>query len=310
MVCKINELVLRMPTSPGDLFKIGKDSFRELEKNDPLRLAGATAFFSTFALPAVVLIILQVTRLFLSPKEGSDQLLGNLSRFVGDQTATHLNTVLSGFEKIATSRAAIIGGFLFIIFVATTLFKVIKNSLNQIWKIKIFRRRSVSLLFRMRVRELAIIISTAILFLLVLLLEGLNTFATEELTDTSGFLRVILSSSISFIISLGAATAWFGLIFSFLPDGRYPIKICATGGLLTSILFNTGKLLLKYLLLNSNISLLFGKSAAIVLLLLFVFYTSLIFYFGAAFTKALAKYKNAAIRPLAHAQSYELKEKE
>lgn len=299
-----------MSANPAGIIKIGKDSFRELERNDPLRLAGATAFFSTFALPAVVLIILQITRLFLPPKEGSAQLLGNLSRFVGDQAIIHLNTVLSGFDKITTSPIAIFTGFLFILFVATTLFKVIKNSLNQIWKIKIFRKRSVDLIFRMRVRELVIIISAALLFLLVLLMEGLTTFATEELTDSSGFLRVILSNSISFIISLAAATAWFGLIFSFLPDGRYPIKICVLGALLTSILFNTGKLLLKWLLLNSNISLIFGKSAAIVLLLLFVFYTSFIFYFGAAFTKTLAKYKNAPIKPLPHAQLYELKEKE
>lgn len=285
------------------IVSIVRESFRELGKNDPLRLAGATAFFSTFALPAVVLIMLQIAGLFLSPQEGNARLIKNLNRFVGDQTGAHIKTVLDGFDEIATSPFATIAGVAFILFVATTLFKVIKNSLNQIWKVQVVEKISVGLTLKMRFRGLAIIAAAGVLFLVVVLLEGLQTLATAELTGQSPFLRLILSNSMNILISLAVTTLWFGLIFAFLPDGRYPVRICFIGAFTTSVLFIVGKLVLKELLLHSNVGLIFGKSAAVVLLLLFVFYSSLIFYFGAAFTKALAKYRGAEIRALPHAKA-------
>src|SRR5690349_2759753 len=148
-----------------------RTSFKVLLKNDPLRLAGATAFFSTFALPAIVLIILQVIRLFLPVAEGNAVLLQRLNRYVGDQTANHLTTVLKGVDRIATNPLATIIGFLFIIFVATTLFQVIKNSLNQLWDLRVEAGKSVKLLLWMRIKELVIILAAGVLFLIVIFLE-------------------------------------------------------------------------------------------------------------------------------------------
>lgn len=283
-------------------------TFSEFGRNDPLRLAGATAFFSTFALPAVVLIILHIARLVLSPDESNTQLYDKLNNFVGDQTSAHLITVMEGFEKVTDNWMAMIAGFIFIIFVATTLFKVIKNSLNQIFKVSVVAKISFRLTLGMRIRELIVVLAAGILFLFVLLMEGTQALAAKEFRESSKLINLIFSNSIGFVISVIVATMWFGLIFCFLPDGRIPVKTCFVGALLTSILFNTGKLLLKWILLSSNVNLIFGKSAAVVLLLLFVFYISLILYFGATFTKILAHHKNEQIKPLPHARLYELKE--
>jgi membrane protein len=273
-------------------------------QNDPLRLAGATAFFATFALPAVLFIMLQITRLVLSRKESNEELFVRLNKYVGSESATHLINVLKGFEKIASNWLAIVAGFLFLVFVATTLFKVIKNSLNDIWNIKVVADKSVGLTFTMRSRELIVILSAGILLLLTLFIEGIQAIASDEFLQRSMLIRLVLNNSISFVIAVIIATIWFGLIFCFLPDGRYPVRIGLTGAFVTSILFNIGKMILKSLLLQSNLNTVFGNAASVVLLLLFIFYSALIFYFGAAYTKALADHSGIKIKPLSHAATY------
>lgn len=293
-----------MPNRKPSVFKIIKQSFSALMQNDPLRLAGATAFFATFALPAVLFIMLQITRLVLSRKESKEELFVRLNKYVGSESATHLINVLKGFEKIAENWLAIVAGFLFLVFVATTLFKVIKNSLNDIWNIKIVADKSVGLTFTMRSRELIVILSAGILLLLTLFIEGIQAIASDEFLQSSTLIRLVLNNSISFVIAVIIATIWFGLIFCFLPDGRYPVRIGLTGAFVTSILFNIGKLILKSLLLQSNLNTIFGNAASVVLLLLFIFYSALIFYFGAAYTKALADHSGIKIKPLPHAATY------
>lgn len=285
-----------------------KSSFTELDKNDPLRLAGATAFFTTFALPAVLLIILQLIRLILPGGKSDRELYGQIKEFVGEGAAEHLFNVLKGFESFATNPIAMTAGVVFLLFVATTLFKVIKNSLNEIWDIRVVEKKSFRLTITMRARELAIILAAGILFLVTLFLEGIQSIASDEFLKSSGFTRIALSTSVSFVISVIVVTVWFGLIFSFLPDGRIAPRICFIGAIVTSILFNVGKLVLRYILLEGNVQQIFGASASVVLLLLFVFYSAHIFYFGAAFTKIMALTRKVQIKPLDHAVLYELKE--
>jgi membrane protein len=115
-----------------------------------------------------------------------------------------------------------------------------------------------------------------------------------------------LNGTISTIISIITVWMWFTVLLRYLPDGKPAWKIAFTGGLLTSILFNAGKLVLKWLLPNSNIGAIYGTSASIVLLLLFVFYSSLIFYYGAAFTKVWSVYRRQPIQPIHGAVLYDL----
>jgi len=112
------------------IFLLFSRAFKEFRKNDPLRMAGATAFFTTFALPAVLLILIQVFGLVLSPRFISRQLFHNLAEVVGKNTAGELHTTLFNVRQLFHNPYEIVFGSLFLIFVATTLMKVIKDSLN------------------------------------------------------------------------------------------------------------------------------------------------------------------------------------
>src|SRR6476661_8679926 len=106
-------------------FYLAKDAFTELGKNDPLRMAGATAFFTTFALPPILVILIQSLKLVLDPYEARSQLFLSLENIVGHEAVEQLIDVLLAIRKLASNSWIIIGGFIFLLFVATTLFKII-----------------------------------------------------------------------------------------------------------------------------------------------------------------------------------------
>jgi membrane protein len=275
--------------------RLFQDSLQLLLRNDPLRMAGATSFFTTFALPAILVIILQVTGLFLDARKTHLQLVEKLTRLVGRSSANQLAHTLNAFKGIANTWLVTVAGFVFLVFVATTLFKIIRDSLNQIWGITAASKYRLAQTLSSRFRSLLLIIFAGFLFVATVLIEGLQTMVKTEMRETSVIASLILNSTIAYLLSIIIVTTWFALIFHFLPDARPSWKIGFTGACVTAILFTFGKFVLRWLLIHSNINHIFGTSASIVLLLLFVFYSSLIFYFGAAFTKVWAVYVNEPI---------------
>lgn len=277
-------------------------AFSEFGKKDPLRLAGATAYFATFALPAILFLFLQLLRLLLTQQQSNTQIYDRLDKYVGSDSAKYVLNVLKGFEKIATSPLAVIIGVVFLLFVGTTLFKVIKNSINDIWNVRVVQKLTSTVVAKNRLRELVVILSACLLLLLTAFLDAMQSLALKEFVNSSALSRVLFSRWTSIGISILMSTLWFGIIFCLLPDGRLPNKICFIGAFITSVLFTSGKMLIKWALLDGNLNVLFGKSSAVVLLLLFIFYSSLMFYYGATFTRVLAERRNISVRPLKHAQ--------
>jgi membrane protein len=281
-----------------------RESFREFRENDPLRMAGATAFFTTFALPAVLIILIQVFGLIINPRRMTRQLLKNLADIVGDKTASELHKTLINVHQLSSTWYFAAGGFLFLIFVSTTLFKVIKDSLNQLWNIRIKAKVGITFNLLNRAKSFIVILFTGILFLSILMTEGLLNFLSNTLHDQFPQKHLLFNLLFNQIISLLVVTTWFTMIFKFLPNGHPYWKVAITGGLFTGILFSLGKLLLKWLLSYSNMQTIYGASASSVLMLLFVFYSALIFYYGACFTNVWAAYRNKPIQPGKNAVIY------
>lgn len=292
------------------IVEVCRNALKELLKNDPLRMAGATAFFTTFALPPILVIFIQLFKLILEPRLIRAELFKSLSEIVGDETVRQLEGVLQAFRQLAQNWYITIAGFIFLIFVATTLFSVIKRSINQLWKIKPDHEKGLIKKMRTRFHSALVIVIAGILFMIGVLTEGTQVIIGKYIYAISPLLSVYFNSIVKYLFSIMMVTIWFAMVFRYLPDGRPHWKIAFSGAFLTSILFTIGKTILHWLLSYSNINTLYGTSASIVLLLLFVFYSSLILYYGAAFTKIWGIYQNEPIRPLPHATHYKLVESE
>lgn len=287
-----------------------RKSLLELLKNDPLRMAGATAFFTTFALPPILVILIQSLKLILDPNQVRSQLFQSLEKIIGHEAVEQIMDVLLALRKLAQTAWIITGGFIFLLFVATTLFKIIKSSINQVWKIRPIQKQGIIKTLKSRMQSIAVILIAGLLFVIGLLAEGAQAFIGKYIFEVSPALSFYFNSALNYITSIIVVTIWFAIVFRYLPDGRPQWSVAFTGGFVTAILFNIGKIILHWLLTYSNINTLYGTSASIVLLLLFVFYSALILYYGAAFTKIWGVYKGLPIRPLAHSMHYRIIEAE
>ncbi|RYY13686.1 MAG: hypothetical protein EOO04_31465, partial [Chitinophagaceae bacterium] len=118
-------------------------AFKGFQDNDPLRLAGATAFFATFALPPILIILTQTLGFIFEPKDINDRLAEHLRSFFGKESVSMIMQTLDGFRDLAVNWYIAIGGFIFLLFVATTLFKIIRESINQLWNIKSQKGKNV-----------------------------------------------------------------------------------------------------------------------------------------------------------------------
>ena len=274
-----------------------RPSLKLFQKNDPLRLAGATAFFTTFALPPIIFLLAQLFGVFFGRKNVGRGLITNVSNVLGQEGGEQVRQVIRSILGFSSSWYVIVIGVIFLFFVATTLFNVIKNTLNQIWQIGVKEKPGFLFQLSIRFRSFAVIIVVGILFLADLFFESLEVIAgnyIEEMLQGSGVYFKSVSSEIASILIV---SAWFIVLFRFIADGWPTWKAALIGGLLTSILFAIGRLVLTILLVNSNIGLLYGSAGSFVLILLFVFYSSFILYFGACFIAVYSEKKGWSIKP-------------
>ncbi len=290
------------------LLKLLKDALAEFMKNDPLRMAGATAFFTTFALPPILVIIIQSLKFIIGPDVIRSRLFIKLAEVVGPEAVTQITDVLKAFRRMAENWWITIGGFIFLLFVATTLFRVIKNSINQLWKIRPIGKTSAGRTLFSRFKAIVVILVAGVLLVIGLLAESAQVLIGKYLFEFSPVFSIYFNSFLSSLLSILITTCWFAIVFRYLPDGRPRWKIAIIGALLTSLLFMLGRIVLHWMLSYSNINNFYGASASIVLLLLFVFYSALILYFGASFTKIWAVHQQQPIIPRKGFMHYRLVE--
>ncbi|HEY4289283.1 MAG TPA: YihY/virulence factor BrkB family protein [Puia sp.] len=267
-----------------------------LKKNDPLRMAGATAFFTSFSLPFILIILIQLFGLVLDRRELTQQLFKGLSGILGNSGEQQVRSISRGFRRLATNWYIASGGFIFLLFVVTTLFKVIKDSINQLWNLhQAGEKLSVSLMLRLR--SIVLILLAGVLFLVDLTGESLLLNLRQTIAGQSPVVASVLFVILRRLTSLLVITGWILSLFLYLPDGRFSFRVTLKGAVLTGVLFTVGKFILWWLLVSSNIELLYGTAGAFVIVLLFVFYIALILYYGAAYTAVLAGYHKEAVRP-------------
>ncbi|MCX2484102.1 YihY/virulence factor BrkB family protein [Pedobacter sp. MR2016-24] len=283
-------------------------AFKLFQKNDPLRLAGATAFFTNFALPPILLILIRLFGFFIDRKIIVTGIFERLSTILDDSSTKQIRQTLRNIRGIDHQWYATLISFVFFLFVATTLFTVIKNSMDQIWSIGIKEHSSFLFKLKIRARSMVIILLAGILFFVGLLTDSIQAFIGSYINTASPTFGRMLMSVLNQILFIAIVTTWFTVLFRFLTSGRPTWKSSIRGGILTGILFTLGKYILRIALPLSNIGNIYGASGSIVLIMLFVFYSSFIFYFGACFVKVLSDAKETPIRPIKGAFTYEIKE--
>ncbi|GAB3558634.1 hypothetical protein GCM10027577_49970 [Spirosoma fluminis] len=292
-------------------FKLAANAFADLKANDPIRMAAATAFFAFFALPPIVIILSQLYGELLTgdKQRVSGQLFGKLAELFGQPSARQLQDISQHLQQPRSSDGLEVLSVFVLLLASTTLFAIIKNSLNQLWSVRPATQRNVGYILLDKLVALGIIIFSGFLFTVSLTLHrALWALANSDLAD--GFQYEWLQRAGQHSFSVLVLTIWFGIVFKYLPDLRIRWRAVWVGALVTALLVEVGEQVLDRLLINSPVRTLYGSAGAIILVLLFVFYCSLIFYYGASFTRQYAQWNHLRAEPNARSVAYQIKEVE
>jgi membrane protein len=290
-----------------DLPYLFKKSFNVLQKNNPLLLASSTAFFAVFATTPIIILVVNILSLYFKSDRINKQVFNKMAEVFGESTARQVETFVTNFESLGSSPWITVIGTIFLVFVATTLFAVIKQALNRIWNIRINTgKKKFKYNLLQRGRAFLIILIGGALFLITLLFDTIINLLKRYIDILIPEVNALIIQTISGILSLIVVSAWFGILFRYIPDARTNWPVLRVGALVTGVLFTIGRYLLGIFLLGGNLGNIFGASASIVLFLLFVFYSSIIMYFGASFTLVYADYTKRNIKPKKYAERYEM----
>ena len=276
-------------------------AIRKFGRDDPVRLAGTTAYFVIFSVAPILIIITAVLGFVIDEGAVSDRLYEELDALVGAEGGAVIRNLVRNFQETERGRTGTIIGVGVFIFAATTFFGVLQRNLNFIWRVRSKPKNNLLKMLRDRLLSFGLILSLGFILLVSLLIDAALAFLRDILTRFIADYALFLIEPINFVVSFGIVTLIFALIFKFLPDVKIRWSVTWVGALITAALFTIGKYLIGFALARTNYDVMYGAAGSIVMLIVWVFYSSMILYFGAEVTEQYALYFEHDIEPQNHA---------
>jgi membrane protein len=287
-----------------------RETVRDFVEDDSFSYASSIAFSTIFSLPAILIIALSIGSAFYERNVVQEELINQVSRLVGDNTAKEIESILLQAAIDDSSWWARSVGIVTLALSATTVFMSLQSSLNKIWGIKPKPQRGWLKYIINRLVSLAMVISFGFVLLVSLVIDTVLVVFQGMLARIMEGVTLYLVTALNLIISLGFVTVIFGLLFKVLPDARIRWRHVWVGSLVTTLLFTAGKYLIGFYLGNSSFNSAYGAAGSLVIILLWVYYSTVIFLFGAELTYVYAKAQGAAIQPYSNAVKVQLVEVE
>jgi membrane protein len=282
----------------GGMVGLLKDTVKDLSDDEcPVR-AAALSYYIVFSLPPLLILILLIASAVFDPAEVQRALTEQMGGFMGPQGAQEIGTIMQEAERPGGKGLKALLGIAAIIFGATGSFLQLQSALNRAWEVEPDPKQGgiKNMIFK-RILSLGMILGVAFLLLVSLALSAALTAVGDMIGRLiPGGLEVV-AHVFNFVLSFVVITGLFAAIYKVLPDARIAWKDVWVGAVVTALLFTIGKFLLGLYLGRSNPGEAFGAAGALALLLVWIYYSSMIVLLGAEFTQAWAIRKGAGIVP-------------
>jgi membrane protein len=285
-----------------NIWSITKQSFSDFIDNKVFKLSAALAFYTIFSLPAMLIIIISISDIFYGRAAIEGTLYHQIAEFVGTDAALQIQQAIRGAALSDSSYFATVVGIATLLFGATSVFSEIQDSINHIWKLKAKPKGTGFLKMVVnRLLSFSLVVSLGFLLLVSLLINGAMDALLHRLTTIFPQLTVLMVYVFNLILTFGITSLLFGMIFKILPDARIKWKHVRAGAFATATLFMAGKFLISYYIGHSQLSTTYGTAGTVIVMLLWVYYSAMILYFGAVFTHVYAAHTGSRIYPNSYA---------
>jgi membrane protein len=286
-----------------------KEVFKEFSADNIIKYSASLAYYTVFSI-APLLIVITTSFGFLFGKEAMQgRVYEQLNELVGNQAAIQIQDIIKNIHLSRNSFFATVISLIILLIGATSIFGEIQDSINKIWGLRMKKHKVWWKLILTRLLSFFLILSIGIIMIVTLLLNAavaaFGKFIGKFISNYSIYFIQITDSILSFVI----VAFLFALIFKILPDAKIGWKDVLFGGFFTAIFFTIGKMGISFYVSVSNITSLYGAAGSIIILMVWVYYSSIILYLGAEFTKVYAKLYGENISPNEYAEWVRIEKK-
>jgi len=290
----LDRLAHRSHLSLKVIWKLLSATFSKWSDDHAQGLGAALAFYTVFSLAPLLLIAIAIAGLVFGQEAAEGQIFGQIRDLVGEDSAKTIQTILENVRKPSTGIIATCIAGVTLFFGATGVFAQVQEALNTIWGVQTNQQSGIFQILKSRFLSFLTVVGSGFLLLVSLVLSaGLAAIGGKLGPFIPG--PELLIQLMNVLISFGAITLLFAMIYKILPDVSIRWSDVWIGAGMTSLLFTIGKLLIGLYLGKSEVGLVYGAAGSLIVILLWVYYASQIFLFGAEFTAVYASSRGSRI---------------
>lgn len=277
----------------GSIWQVIRQAAANWSKHKAAQMGAALAFYSALSLAPLVIIAMSIVSLFVDAKVAASHFLGQMESMVGAEGAKAMEGMLQHAQEPKTGAVAAVLGIITLLFGASGVFGQLQEAMNTIWEVPPKTRGGVWGLIRSRFLSFAMVLGTGFLLLTSLLLSTIIAAIGQQVGSRWPAIEGLTHLGDE-VVTLIVMALLFGMIFKLLPDTHVAWRDVWHGALLTAVLFTIGKFAIGLYLGKSAVGSAYGAAGSLVVLLVWIYYSAQILFFGAELTHAIARRERRA----------------
>lgn len=279
-----------------------KSSFKGFSEDKITKLSASLAYYTVFSLGPLLFLLVLIAGLFLGKEAVQGNIYQELDNLIGAEAAKQVQDILKNVSLSDKGGLAAVIGIITLIIGATSVFAEIQDSMNSIWGLKPKPSAGILQTIKSRLLSFGLIGSLAFLLLVSLAVTTVVAGLGQKVQQLIPGAGAVILYIVNLVLSLGITSVLFAVIFKVLPDVRIGWKDVWPGAIFTSVLFLLGKFGISAYISSSDVGTTYGAAGSLVILLLWIYYSSIILYFGAEFTMYYALNTGAKVTPKPYAE--------
>lgn len=278
-----------------------KSTYNEFDDDNAIKLSASLAYYTIFSLPPLLIILLSIASFFFGDEAVRGRFFGQINEMVGTDAALQIQETIKNIELSDNNLFAAIFGGIMLLIGASGVFAEIQSSINYIWGLKAKPNKGIIKFVKNRLMSFSMIAVMGFLLMVSLTVNTAMDVVNERLIIYFPDITVYIFYILNLVILFATTTFLFAIIFKTLPDGRMAWRDTLIGSSFTSVFFMIGKFAIGFYLGNSTVATVYGAAGSVVIILIWVYYSAIILYFGAEFTKVFARNHGTEIIPNSYA---------
>lgn len=296
------------PTLPRRIGLLFRDTARDWSADEASTHAAALSFYTLFSISPLLVVIIAVAGLFYGQDQAAAQAMDQVRGIMGPQATAAVETILRNTGSRGTGLMATAIGLMGVLLGASGVFGHLQGALNRMWRVRPKAGRGVKGLVRDRLLSFSLVVFMGLLLMVSLVATTALAAVGETLAPYLPFSSAALQA-FNFAVSMGATALLFAILYKALPDARMRWRDLWAGAIATAFLFSVGRFLIGLYLARGSVSSPYGAAGSLVVLLLWIYYSSQVLFFGAEFTRTFAERFGSGIAPKRGAERVERFEK-